>query len=152
MADLEALNAPLVTSRDPATGQHVDHPSYTVNKGGADVFFPVDFPLLRDLYRYLAQRDDRTSSGGGGGEGGGYRTRVVKSGRFLYEYGEWKEAETRSGYNPLIEDFRNTCVFLASAGPGAAVAGAGVVKKLEAVAGANVKKEKDEEEEKGKRP
>lgn len=94
-----------------------------VNKGGADIFFPVDFFLMRDLYRYLAQRDDRT------GGGAGHRTRVLKSARFLYEYGEWKETETRSGYNPFIEDFRNTCFFLASAGPGAAVAGAGVVKR-----------------------
>lgn len=116
----------MVTSRDPATGKHVDHPSYVLNKGGADVFFPVDFFLLRDLYRYLAQRDDRATGGTVG-----HRTRVVKSGRFLYEYGEWKETETRSGYNPLIEDFRNTCFFLASAGPGAAVAGAGVVKSIE---------------------
>lgn len=30
--DLHALNAPLVTSRDPQTGEHVDHPSYVVNK------------------------------------------------------------------------------------------------------------------------
>lgn len=120
--DLHALNAPIVTSRDPNTGAHVDHPSYVVNKGGADIFFPVDFSLLRDLYRYLAQRDDRINGGGG------HRTRVCKSARFLYEYGEWRETETRSGYNPLMEDFRNTCFFLASAGPGAAVAGAGVVK------------------------
>lgn len=55
-----------------------------------------------------------------------YQTRVVKSARFLYEYGEPAETETRSGYNPLLEDFRNTCLFLASAGPGVSVnAGAG---------------------------
>lgn len=55
-----------------------------------------------------------------------YQTRVVKNARFLFEYGETPETETRSGYNPLLEDFRNTCLFLASAGPGVAVnAGAG---------------------------
>lgn len=35
MTDLEAWNAPLVTSRDPETGAHVDHPSYVINKGRA---------------------------------------------------------------------------------------------------------------------
>lgn len=34
-ADLEAWNAPLVTSRDPSTGAHIDHPSYVSNKGRA---------------------------------------------------------------------------------------------------------------------
>lgn len=36
------------------------HTQYHQSQGGADIFFPVDFRLLRDLYRYLAQRDDRT--------------------------------------------------------------------------------------------
>ena len=97
----------------------MDHPSYVVNKGGADIFFPVDVFLLRDLYRYLAQRDDRVTGGKG------RSARVVKSARFLHEFADVAEAETRSGYNPLMEDFRNTCVFLADAGGVVAVGGGG---------------------------
>ncbi len=104
---LWALNAPLVTSRDAATGEHIDHPSYLVNKGGADIFFPVNFFLLRDLYRYLVSREDRK----GGGKG--YTARVVKSARFLERYGEVEGTATRSGYNPMLEDFLNTCFFIA---------------------------------------
>jgi hypothetical protein len=107
--DLWALNAPLVTSRDSTTGAHRDHPSYLLNKGGADIFFPVNFFLLRDLYRFLVSRADRR----GGGKG--YTARVVKSTRFLERYGEEGAAgtATRSGYNPMLEDFLNTCFFLA---------------------------------------
>ena len=107
--DLWALNAPLVTSRDSTTGAHRDHPSYLLNKGGADIFFPVNFFLLRDLYRFLVSRADRR----GGGKG--YTARVVKSTRFLERYGEEGAGGTvtRSGYDPILEDFLNTCFFLA---------------------------------------
>ncbi|GAB5036427.1 s-adenosyl-l-methionine-dependent methyltransferase [Nannochloropsis oceanica] len=105
--DLWALNAPLVTSRDSATGAHRDHPSYLLNRGGADIFFPVDFILLRDLYRFLVSSADRR----GGGKG--YTARVVKSSRFLARYGREGGTRTRSGYDPMVEDFLNTCFFLA---------------------------------------
>jgi hypothetical protein len=110
----------------------------------------------------LSQREDRTAAAtgvmgvtttGGGVGGGGLtrQTRVVKSGRFLYEYGEWKETETRSGYNPLLEDFRNTCVFLASAGPGVGVgAGAGGRKGLGDGGGGGGQREEGAGNEKGK--
>ena len=31
----------------------------------------------------------------------------------MYAYADLSETATRSGYNPLMEDFRNTCFFLA---------------------------------------
>ncbi|EWM20594.1 Putative S-adenosyl-L-methionine-dependent methyltransferase MidA [Nannochloropsis gaditana] len=108
--DLRALNPPLVTSRDPATGQHRDHPSYLSHKGSADIFFPVDFALLQEVYRFFASRADRK----GGGQAS---VRVLKSARFLERYGEegGQGTCTRSGYNPMLEDFLNTCFFVAEA-------------------------------------
>ena len=61
----------------------------------------------------------------------GQRARVCKSNLFLYAYAELEETTTRSGYNPLMEDFRNTCFFLAEStsfsfsGPSGAAAGGG---------------------------
>ena len=36
----------------------------------------------------------------------------MKSSRFLARYGEEGGTRTRSGYDPMVEDFLNTCFFL----------------------------------------
>jgi hypothetical protein len=106
-SDLAAVNAPLVTSRDRATGVSRDHESYVVNKGGADIFFPVDFAALKQLYKFYLHRENPAA-----------QTRqvvkVVKSPSFLAMYADLNQTTTRSGYNPLIEDFWNTAFFLSS--------------------------------------
>ena len=63
--------------------------------GEVDIFFPTSFPRLRRIH------------------GGG---RIVRSSRFLQKHAEGggKAARTRSGYNPLLEDFANTCFLLSS--------------------------------------
>lgn len=94
-----------MTSRDPASGAHLDHPSYVVNSGGADIFFPIDFHVLRDLHRFFAQRVDRSGRVR-------YNASVVKSGEFLRAHADAPQTATRSGYNPLFEDFQNTSFFL----------------------------------------
>ena len=105
-SDLRAVNAPLVTSRDPVTGAHHDHPSYLAHDlGTADIFFPVDFLLLKDLYRYFVARQDRLGRDR-------QQARVLKSSAFLARHASVAETATRSGYNPLIEDFLNTSFFL----------------------------------------
>lgn len=38
---------------------------------------------------------------------------MVKSSRFLARYGREGGTRTRSGYDPMVEDFLNTCFFLA---------------------------------------
>ena len=116
----------------------MDHDTYLVPRGTADRFFPTDFSLLGRLYEDAARRARAPEHGStvvGGGEGAqgaadrrqqrqqqerqrrqqqGRAWRALKSGAFL---GEWAPdlgaTATRSGYNPLLEDYSNTAFFLA---------------------------------------
>lgn len=94
-----ALLAPVVQSR---TGAH------TLDRGGrvleasdgeCDVFYPTDFSSLAGLYTAL----------------GGARARTIKTRDFMREHAELECTETRSGYNPLLEDFSNTALLIARA-------------------------------------
>jgi hypothetical protein len=57
------------------------------------VFFPTDFDALSDAYR--ATTDGR-------------ELRVVTSKDFLAAHADVPRTTTRTGYNPLLEDFVNT--------------------------------------------
>jgi hypothetical protein len=97
-----ALLAPVVQSKAPGevtrdrAGRVLDG-----SDGECDIFFPTDFGALARLY--LAA--------------GGARARAVKTRDFMREYAELEGTETRSGYNPLVDDFSNTALFLAHASP-----------------------------------
>lgn len=81
--------------------------------GCADIFFPVDFPTLRDLHRFFAGREDRA--------GGLQQSRlIVKSADFMRAHAALEQTATRSGYNPMLEDFLNTAFFLTEFGAGQA--------------------------------
>jgi hypothetical protein len=41
-----------------------------------------------------------------------YTPTVLKSAEFMKAHAEVKQVETRSGYNPMLEDFQNTAFFL----------------------------------------
>ncbi len=85
-------NAPLVASKS-ATAQTVDHPTYLVPLGSADIYFGTDFEALSFAYSSVLQRRE---------------PRVMHSVDFLKEYAEIKQTETRSGFNPLLEHYHNT--------------------------------------------
>ena len=87
-------NAPLVASRDAGQGVTVDRPSYLdAATSPADIFFPTDFTALADAYRATTN---------------GREMRVMTSREFLKAHADVPGTTTRTGYNPLLEDFTNT--------------------------------------------
>lgn len=114
---LTAFQAPIVSSRNSATGSVTDHGTYMVPLGSADIFFPTCFERLARLHAAVCH-----GGGGGGGSGGGGdvdvrrgRGLVVKQGEFLGEFADLHATRTFSGFNPLVDDFRNSSVFLSGA-------------------------------------
>lgn len=112
--ELLAFQAPIVSSRDPASGIVRDHNAYTVPLGSADIFFPTCFQRLSRLH---AEVCGEGGSGGASGRGGMKEPRrrpgmVMKQGAFLKEYGDAAATRTLTGYNPMVEDFVNASVFL----------------------------------------
>lgn len=73
-APTEATDALLLSHHNlvQVGGTTVDHGSYLVPRGTADIFFPTDFPLLCMLYRQAAavHRHTRTEAAGAGAPGG----------------------------------------------------------------------------------
>lgn len=107
---LLAFQAPLVSSRDPSSGAVLDHDTYMVPLGSADIFFPTCFERLSRLHASVC--GGRTGDRGGvRGEGKGAGL-VLKQGDFLREYGDTAATRTMSGFNPMLDDYRNASVFL----------------------------------------
>lgn len=94
-ADATARNAPLVAARER------DLPSYLDAAGDADIFFATDFDFLKRAYVDL-----------GLGRPGDVET--PKCADFFRRDPLARNARTRSGYNPLLDDFANTSVLLAA--------------------------------------
>jgi hypothetical protein len=93
---LDAVNSPLVSGSIPGTNETVDHFTYLTNPGSSDIFFPVDFATLKEMYRLVCNR----------------KAQVMKSSAFLHSHADLQQTRTRSGYNPLLEDFTNTSFLL----------------------------------------
>jgi len=143
-ADFDALpdikvagrNAPLVSGRGLG-GEVQDYSSVLVPWGSADIFFPTDFDGLSALYAAAAATVGRGQGEGGGGgadataaaaaagraeEGaaaGQQQCRVSSShsttGDFMSAFAEAKHTRTLSGYNPLVQDWQNTRIFVGQA-------------------------------------
>jgi len=64
----------------------------------SDIFFPTNFEALAAMYARLA--------------GEGARTTTSACSAFFKEHADLQRTTTMSGYNPLIEDFTNTKVFV----------------------------------------
>ncbi|GBG30023.1 Protein arginine methyltransferase NDUFAF7-like, mitochondrial [Hondaea fermentalgiana] len=92
-------NAPLVASKNDK-GNTVDHSTYLVPLGTADIFFQTDFLALQAAYKSVvganAHAEMRTQSS------------------FLREFADFAYTETRSGYNPMLEDYHNMDFFIGS--------------------------------------
>jgi len=74
-------------------------------RGEADIFFPTDFDAVERIYR--ASREACT-----GAPAPPDSTKVLTTRSFFQRYGETMQTQTADGYNPLLEDFTNTRVFL----------------------------------------
>lgn len=98
---LEGQNAPLVsqTALGP-TGTSRDAATLLVPVGSSDIFFPTKFSALKEMYLREAER--------------GGSCRVESPWSFFLNHGDLQATTTMSGYNPMIEDFLNTKVFIGS--------------------------------------
>ncbi|KAL3689004.1 hypothetical protein R1sor_015313 [Riccia sorocarpa] len=96
--------APLVSSKQG--GVNRDHTSYLEAKGHADIFFPTDFSVLQKLDQHCAATH--------GISGAARRSSIVNSAQFMDLFADTEESLTRSGYNPLLEDYSNTKMFIST--------------------------------------
>lgn len=104
--------APLVSSKKD--GRTTDYNCYTEAKGDADIFFPTDFWLLQRIDHYFAEagnqlKDDRTLK-----PIKKRRSTIVDTSGFMEEFGLPSKTITQDGYNPLLEDFQNTKIYLSA--------------------------------------
>ncbi|GKV28707.1 hypothetical protein SLEP1_g37724 [Rubroshorea leprosula] len=101
--------APLVSTKKD--GHSLDYSSYLDAKGDADIFFPTDFWLLERIDHYcsgwLNLRKDKLSK-----EGKKRRTLTLDTSSFMEEFGLPTKTRTKDGYNPLLDDFKNTKFYL----------------------------------------
>ncbi|KAK4854972.1 hypothetical protein QYF36_002836 [Acer negundo] len=101
--------APLVSTKKD--GQSKDYSSYLEAKGDADIFFPTDFLLLERIDHYcsgwLKMLKDKSSK-----QGKKRRTIILDSSSFMEEFGLPTKTRTKDGYNPLLDDFKNTKFYL----------------------------------------
>lgn len=114
-ADFDALpdikltgrNAPLVSGRGEG-GSVRDYSSTLVPWGTADIFFPTDFDGLCQLYAAAAAAEQSAQ-----------RQRLSSShsstAEFMSAFGESKRTRTLSGFNPLLQDWQNTRIFVGQA-------------------------------------
>jgi len=86
---------PVVQSRD-GTGGYKDHSTYLVEPGSCDIFFPTDFKLMQHMLARVCNQD----------------AKVMKSKEFFEAYAKVSATRTASGYNPLLNDFKNTSILL----------------------------------------
>lgn len=84
-------------------GQKVDCQTHLLKRGEFDIFFAINFEHLLHFWKL----NDPGSVGGGGGGGGDGKIWTHPS--FIEEFGInlYKECQTKSGYNPLKEEFHN---------------------------------------------
>lgn len=92
----EGVFAPIVSKKLQKPYEKKDFSNYLVQKGEADIFFPTDFSFLRFYYQEIT----------------GKRGKTLKSHKFVDEFSKDKWVETKSGYNPLKEDFGNTSIMV----------------------------------------
>ncbi|XP_038720887.1 uncharacterized protein LOC120013219 [Tripterygium wilfordii] len=100
--------APLVSTKKD--GHSSDYDSYLDAKGDADIFFPTDFLLLERMDHYcsgwLKLHGDSSK------QGKKRRTITLDSSLFMEEFGLPTKTRTKDGYNPLLDDFKNTKFYL----------------------------------------
>lgn len=101
--------APLVSTKKD--GSSSDYGSYLDAKGDADIFFPTEFWLLERIDHYcsgwLKRQKDISSK-----EGKKRRTIILDTSSFMEEFGLPSRTRTKDGYNPLLDDFKNTKFYL----------------------------------------
>ncbi|KAH7302780.1 hypothetical protein KP509_23G086700 [Ceratopteris richardii] len=102
--------APLVAKKKD--GVTVDLSSYLDVKGDADIFFPTDFQLLRQIDRHcyssaranMQIHDDFSRAQ--------RQSLIVPVSEFMKKYADFSKTQTMDGFNPLLDDYSNMQFFL----------------------------------------
>ena len=91
---LGVKNSPLVASKS-VDAKATDHATYLVPEGTADIFFQTDFHSLKNAVSKITSRP---------------RDQVLlySSRDFLREHAQADQTRTKSGYNPMLQDYENT--------------------------------------------
>lgn len=105
-------------ARTQVGGTTVDHGTYLVPRGTADIFFPTDFSLLCRLYRAAAAVAGGPPERGPDAAGAAHPMVAAEhlgTAEFMLRWAPSAAAtRTASGYNPLLEDYSNSAFFLGS--------------------------------------
>ncbi|KAF2548813.1 hypothetical protein F2Q70_00019399 [Brassica cretica] len=102
--------APLVSTKKD--GSSSDYSSYLDAKGDADIFFPTDFWLLERMDHYCSGWRKTEKDGTPSRKGRKRRTLTLDTSAFMDEFGLPSKTRTKDGYNPLLDDFKNTKFYL----------------------------------------
>ncbi|KAJ3693928.1 hypothetical protein LUZ60_009408 [Juncus effusus] len=102
--------APLVSSKKD--GKTLDHGSYLDAKGDADIFFPTDFWLLEQIDHACSGFSNQTAKPAAFKPVKKRRCITLESASFMGEFGLPMKTRTKDGYNPLLDDFKNTKFYL----------------------------------------
>ncbi|ONK72500.1 uncharacterized protein A4U43_C04F20070 [Asparagus officinalis] len=102
--------APLVSTKKD--GRTVDHSSYLDAKGDADIFFPTDFWLLERMDHHCSGWSNEMKGSTSSKPVKKRRTITLDTGAFMEEFGLPSKTRTKDGYNPLLDDFKNTKFYL----------------------------------------
>uniref|UniRef100_A0A7C8YXW1 Protein arginine methyltransferase NDUFAF7 n=1 Tax=Opuntia streptacantha TaxID=393608 RepID=A0A7C8YXW1_OPUST len=106
---IPGIRAPLVSTK--IDGRSIDHDNYLNAKGDADIFFPTDFWLLERIDHYCSGWL-KPSQKNPSKEGKKRRTTTLDTCAFMEEFGLPSKTRTKDGYNPLLDDFKNTKFYL----------------------------------------
>lgn len=89
---IRGINAPLVTHKlkDPTQWKTFD--TYLINRGEADICFPIDFFFLKHYYHQIT----------------GYPVNVYKTREFMELYALESWCQTMNLYNPMKDEYFNT--------------------------------------------
>ncbi|CAA3017405.1 Hypothetical predicted protein [Olea europaea subsp. europaea] len=101
--------APLVSTKKD--GNSSDYNTYLDAKGDADIFFPTDFWLLERMDNYCS-RQLKPNQHKSLKKGKKRRTITLDTSSFMEEFGLPSRTRTKDGYNPLLDDFKNTKFYL----------------------------------------
>ena len=87
-------DSPVVQTR--YKGDTVNCSSILLKKGLFDIFFPVNFDLMTKMFKSISKNEVTT----------------MKHRAFLKQYANVEKTCTRSGYNPMLEEFENVSFLL----------------------------------------
>lgn len=90
-------NGPVVQTR--YRGDTVACTTYLLQRGLFDIFFPINFSLLSAVHQHV--RKGSTGS-------------VLSHAEFCKKFGNVQATRTRSGYNPMLEEFQNVHMYLST--------------------------------------